>query len=58
LLIKDNDYYIAGSFNFLSFNKKQGEKVANEESIIIRTNIADKWKQVINEYKIEIKYGG
>lgn len=58
LLIKDNDYYIAGSFNFLSFNKKEGEKVANEESIIIRTNVADKWKQVINEYKIEMKHSG
>jgi hypothetical protein len=58
LIIKDNDYYIIGSFNFLSFNKREGEKVANEESIIIRTNVADKWKQVINEYKIGIKYGG
>jgi len=55
LLIKDNDYYIAGSFNFLSFNKKEGEKVANEESIIIRNNVIDKWKQVINEYKLNDK---
>lgn len=53
LVIKDNDYFIAGSFNFLSFNKKEGQKVANEESIIITQNVANKWKQVINEYKLK-----
>lgn len=53
LVIKDDEYYIAGSFNFLSFNKKEGDKVANEESIVIRNNVANKWKQVINEYKLK-----
>ncbi len=54
LVIKDNDYYIQGSFNFLSFNKKEGQKVANEESILISRNVEKKWKDIINEYKLNI----
>lgn len=57
LVIKDNEYFIAGSFNFLSFNKKEGQKVANEESLIIRQNVFDKWKHVVNEYKLENTVG-
>lgn len=52
LVIKDDEYFIQGSFNFLSFNKKQGEKVANEESILIGTNVDDKWRSVISEYQL------
>jgi len=54
LIIKDNDYYIQGSFNFLSFNKKEGQRVANEESILISKNVPKKWKDVFNEYDIKI----
>ena len=54
LVIKDSDYYIQGSFNFLSFNKKEGQKVANEESILISKNVEKKWNDVVNEYKLEI----
>jgi hypothetical protein len=54
LVIKDTDYYIQGSFNFLSFNKKEGQKVANEESILISKNVEKKWNNVIKEYKLEI----
>jgi len=57
LIIKDDDYYIQGSFNFLSFNKKGGQKVANEESILIAKNIKEKWKKVFEEYELN-KYGG
>lgn len=52
LLIKDNEYFIQGSFNFLSFNKKEGQKVANEESILIRKDVNNKWKQVYIDYKL------
>ena len=52
LIIKDNDYYIQGSFNFLSFNKEKGQKIANEESIIIPQNVETKWKNVLKEYGI------
>ena len=54
LLIKDNNYYIAGSFNFLSFNKKEGQQVANEESILISSNVEKKWQEVFREYKLNI----
>ncbi len=54
LIIKDNDYYIQGSFNFLSFNKEKGQKIANEESILIPKNVEVKWKNVLKEYKIKM----
>ena len=54
LIIKDFDYYIQGSFNFLSFNKKEGQKVANEESILISKNVQKKWVDVLKEYQINI----
>ncbi|SNR54388.1 hypothetical protein SAMN04488009_2281 [Maribacter sedimenticola] len=52
LIIKDNDYYIQGSFNFLSFNKEKGQKIANEESILIPKNVETKWESVLKEYGI------
>jgi hypothetical protein len=55
LLIKDSDYYIHGSFNFLSFNKTEGQKVANEESMLIPFDVDKKWKSVIDEYQITLE---
>ena len=52
LIIKDNDYYIQGSFNFLSFNKEKGQKIANEESILIPKKVQEKWDKVLSEYDI------
>ncbi len=52
LVIKDNDYYIQGSFNFLSFNKEVGQKIANEESILIRKKVSQKWSAIFSEYQI------
>ncbi|WP_418510797.1 hypothetical protein [Corallibacter sp.] len=54
LIIKDNDYYINGSFNFLSFNKEQGQKIANEESTLIPQNVETKWKNTLEEYEINL----
>lgn len=54
LLIKDNEYYISGSYNFLSFGKHEKDKVANEESILVRKGVQKKWEQVIREYEIDI----
>jgi hypothetical protein len=54
LLIKDNDYYIHGSFNFLSFGKNERQKVANEESILISTDISKKWEQIAKEYSLKL----
>ena len=55
LVIKDEEYYISGSFNFLSFNKREGQIVANEESTLIRSDVAEKWKNVLKEYDIRIE---
>ena len=52
LIIKDNDYYIQGSFNFLSFNKEKGQKIANEESILIPKSVQEKWLNILTEYDI------
>lgn len=54
LIIKDNDYYINGSFNFLSFNREQGQKIANEESTLIPQNVETKWKNTLEEYEINL----
>ena len=55
LLIKDNDYYISGSFNFLSFAKHEGERIANEESQLITIKVNEKWEKIINDYKLPIQ---
>jgi hypothetical protein len=52
LVIKDNDFYIAGSFNFLSFGKNEKQQVANEESLLITKNVNQKWEQVFKDYSI------
>ena len=53
LVIKDDDFYIAGSFNFLSFGKNETQQVANEETMLIASNVQKKWEQVINEYSLK-----
>lgn len=53
LVIKDNDFYIAGSFNFLSFGKNENQHVANEESLLISKDVENKWEQVFKEYSIK-----
>lgn len=50
LVIKDNEYYIHGSFNFLSFGKNERQQVANEESLLITKDVSKKWEQVYSEY--------
>jgi len=54
LMIKDNDYFISGSFNFLSFGKQENQKVSNEESLLIRKDVKEKWKSVMKEYSLNI----
>lgn len=57
LVIKDNDYFIQGSFNFLSFGKNQQQQVANEESILITKDAKQKWDQVFKEYSLNVTKG-
>ncbi|MCR4811100.1 MAG: hypothetical protein K5867_00675 [Bacteroidales bacterium] len=54
IVIKDNDYYISGSFNFLSFARSQWQRVANEESMLIRTNVKEKWEKVMKQYGLPL----
>lgn len=54
LVIKDNEYYIAGSFNFLSFGKNEKQQVANEESMLVSREVQKKWEQIKKEYNIEL----
>lgn len=54
LVIKDNDYYIQGSFNFLSFGKNEKQQVANEESLLISKDVTKKWEQVAKEYLLKL----
>ncbi|GHT01584.1 hypothetical protein AGMMS50276_29890 [Synergistales bacterium] len=54
LVIKDNDYYIAGSFNFLSFAKQERQQVANEESMLVSVGVEKKWEQVKKEYNLKM----
>jgi len=54
LVIKDNDYYIVGSFNFLSFAMQERQQVANEESMLISIDVQKKWAQVKNEYNLKV----
>lgn len=53
LVIKDNEYYIQGSFNFLSFGKNERQQVANEESLLISKDVSKKWEQVEMDYKLK-----
>lgn len=52
LLIKDADFYLSGSFNFLSFNRKEGQTIANEETLQIRKGVLKKWGSVFEEYEL------
>ena len=54
LVIKDNDFYILGSFNFLSFGKNENNQVANEESLMINKDVVQKWNKVLHEYSLNL----
>lgn len=54
LVIKDNDYYIQGSFNFLSFGKNENQQVANEESLLVSKDVSRKWKQISMDYGLKL----
>ncbi len=54
LVIKDNEYYLHGSFNFLSFGKNERQQVANEESLLISKDVSKKWEQVAKEYSLKL----
>lgn len=52
LTIKDDEYFISGSFNFLSCDTHGKNKVGNEESYLFRKGVKEKWEQVMKEYSL------
>lgn len=53
LVVKDDEYYIQGSFNFLSFGKNEKQQVANEESLLISKDVSKKWLQIAKDYSLK-----
>lgn len=55
ILIKDDDFFISGSFNFLSNAVNPSDnRIANEESTLVRSCVEAKkrWKNILAEYYI------
>lgn len=53
LVIKDDEYYMLGSFNFLSMGQKEGQRVANEQALLVSSNVDERWRAVLEEYGLE-----
>lgn len=53
ILIKDNEFYIKGSFNWLSYAGEKGRNYAVEEGTQFFDNVEDFWKKVFDDYQLE-----
>jgi len=53
-LIKDLDYYISGSYNFLSLKSNSNSIVSNEESHLIRKGVKERWSRYVKDYQLPI----
>lgn len=53
ILIKDFDFYVKGSFNWLSYSGKEGENYAVEEGTQFFDNVDGFWKRVFDDYKLD-----
>lgn len=49
-LIKDDEFYLITSFNFLSKGQRKGQVVANEATVRISVDVAGAWEEVAREY--------
>lgn len=49
-LIKDDDFYLITSFNFLSKGQRKGQAVANEATVKITVDVRGAWDAVGREY--------
>jgi hypothetical protein len=52
MVIKDNEFMLVGSFNYLSLGGTEQRKVANEQSVQITTNVDALWRKVMKEYRL------
>jgi hypothetical protein len=49
-LIKDDDFYLITSFNFLSKGQRKGQAVANEATVKVTVDVQGAWESVQREY--------
>jgi hypothetical protein len=54
LVIKDDDYFMLGSFNFLSMGQKEGQQVSNEQAMLVPTGVKELWQSVTEEYRLDL----
>ena len=54
ILIKDNEFYIKGSFNWLSYAGEKGRNYAVEEGTQFFDNVEAFWEKIFQEYQLEL----
>lgn len=54
LLIKDYDFYVKGSFNWLSYSGNETENYAVEEGTQFFDNVKDYWQKVFSDYQFDL----
>lgn len=52
ILIKDDEFYIKGSFNWLSYAGEKGRNYAVEEGTQFFDNVAEFWDKVFDDYEL------
>lgn len=55
ILIKDNEFYIKGSFNWLSYAGEKGKNYAVEEGTQFFNNVEGFWEKVFKDYKLDFE---
>jgi hypothetical protein len=55
LLIKDFDYYIKGSYNWLSYGGNETANYAVEEGTQFFSNVKEFWRKVFEDYKFDLE---
>ncbi|MGC4035219.1 MAG: hypothetical protein QM764_04595 [Chitinophagaceae bacterium] len=53
ILIKDFEYYVKGSYNWLSYSGNENENYAVEEGTQFFDNVEKFWKRVFKDYKLD-----
>ena len=53
MVIKDNEFMLVGSFNYLSLGGTEQRKVANEQSVMLTAKVDAEWKKVMKEYRLD-----
>ena len=54
ILIKDYEYYVKGSFNWLSYSGNETDSYAVEEGTQFFDNVKSFWQKIFSEYKFDL----